>query len=101
MDRPGPSWARRKHGTDNTFWALALKIESAVLHAEPLYGFSVDYAKCFDQMPQRILLELVRELGMHDSVPAAAAACEHKLAQTHAVIRHIGQGRQSSTNQVL
>eukprot|EP00973_Karenia_brevis_P006334 862250-Karenia_brevis.AAC.1 len=41
--------ARPKHGTDDIYWALALKIENSTLHGHPLYGFSLDYAKCFDK----------------------------------------------------
>ena len=29
-----------------------------------LYGFSLDYAKCFDRLPQEILLTLAEEMGM-------------------------------------
>ena len=48
--------ARPGHGTEVVFWDLAFKIEESILKGEPLYGFSLDYGKRFDSLPQAILL---------------------------------------------
>ena len=37
--------ARKQHGTEYVFWALALKIEFSVLTGKPLYGAALDYKK--------------------------------------------------------
>ena len=55
--------ARAGHGTGDVFWALALRIEHAVLEGLPLYGFNLDYAKCFDKVPRTNMLKLAEELG--------------------------------------
>ena len=61
-------WAKAKHGTEDVFWALALEIEHAILSGEPLYGVCLDYKKCFDSLPQTVLLKLSERLGLHERV---------------------------------
>eukprot|EP00973_Karenia_brevis_P047280 6561799-Karenia_brevis.AAC.1 len=60
--------ARRGHGTEDIYWDLALKVENAMLEGSPLYGLSLDYAKCFDRLPHGILLQLIEELGLPDVI---------------------------------
>ena len=42
---------RCRHGCEDVWWALALKVEHALLTDETLVGVSLDYAKCFDRVP--------------------------------------------------
>ena len=60
--------ARKLHGTADVFWPLALRVEHALLTGKPLYGLSLDYQKCFDSLPQKILLQLSKEMGLHERV---------------------------------
>eukprot|EP00973_Karenia_brevis_P037511 5175658-Karenia_brevis.AAC.1 len=48
---------RPGHGTQDIYWALALKVERALLQGSPLFGIGFDYKKCFDCIPQDILLQ--------------------------------------------
>ena len=41
--RPVQHGARKLHGTEDVFWALALRVEHSVLTGTPLYGVSLDY----------------------------------------------------------
>lgn len=76
---PTQHGARSGHGTEDVFWALALKIESALISVTPLDGFNLDYSKCFDRLPRGIMLRVARELGMHEDVLRALGAMYSKL----------------------
>lgn len=65
---PAQHGARTAHGTEDVFWALALRVEHALLTGEPLYGTELDYKKCFDSLPQAVLLQLAAELGLYARV---------------------------------
>eukprot|EP00973_Karenia_brevis_P016635 2278244-Karenia_brevis.AAC.1 len=54
--------------TTDVFWALALRVEASLLEGSPLYGFTVDYTKCFDMLPHSIILTLAGEMGMPSEV---------------------------------
>eukprot|EP00973_Karenia_brevis_P013783 1871111-Karenia_brevis.AAC.1 len=62
--QPCQHGARQRHSTEDVYWQLALKIERAMLEDLPLYGFTLDYAKCFDQIPWDIMFRLAEQLGM-------------------------------------
>ena len=61
---PGQHGARKGHGTEDVYWHLAVRVEEALLDGQPLYGCSLDYAKCFDMVPQKIMMKLAGDLGM-------------------------------------
>eukprot|EP00660_Eupelagonema_oceanica_P012801 gene12800-biopygen36952 len=50
--------------TDVVHYELALRVEEALLHGEPFGGTTYDAVKCFDRLPQQILLTLVEKLGL-------------------------------------
>ena len=56
---PGQRGYRPGQSVEDVYWELSLRVENALLRGEPLYGFSADWAKCFDTLPQGILLQLV------------------------------------------
>ena len=43
--------ARSGHAVEDIYWKLAIQIEEAMMTGVPLYGFSLDYSKCFDNIP--------------------------------------------------
>eukprot|EP01059_Diplonema_ambulator_P006674 TRINITY_DN162_c0_g3_i3.p1 TRINITY_DN162_c0_g3~~TRINITY_DN162_c0_g3_i3.p1 ORF type:complete len:1446 (+),score=342.28 TRINITY_DN162_c0_g3_i3:2232-6569(+) len=59
---------RSKHGTEDAILDIATRIEEAILNKEPLVGLSLDFVKCFDRVPQGLVLELVEDLGMDSGV---------------------------------
>ena len=61
---------RPHHGTDALYWKMALRVEKALLQgdARALWGFTIDFAKCFDRVPHEISLALATEWGAHDRI---------------------------------
>jgi hypothetical protein len=55
---------RAGHRSEDVLMELGMEIEDALLSGEPLYGVALDFAKCFDRVPQEIVLSLVNDLGM-------------------------------------
>eukprot|EP00662_Eupelagonemidae_sp_cell21_P057404 gene57404-biopygen32076 len=72
---------RPLHGTEDVYWALQLRLENALLRGEPLYGLSLDWSKCFDRLPQGIMLRLVEELGMSPRVLGPLRAMYARLTR--------------------
>ena len=46
------------------WWRQALQVEEVLLRAGYLFGLSLDYSKCFDQVPVHVLLQLAVEQGL-------------------------------------
>eukprot|EP00660_Eupelagonema_oceanica_P019619 gene19618-biopygen24621 len=57
---PGQRGFRSGMGAEDVFWELALRVEVALLEGTDLYGVTYDYVKCFDRIPQKILLRLLQ-----------------------------------------
>ena len=57
---------RPKHGTMDVYWAIALRVEDALLSGAELAGILLDYAKCFDRLPHGVMLRLASESGASD-----------------------------------
>ncbi|KAJ9450340.1 Retrovirus-related Pol polyprotein from type-2 retrotransposable element R2DM [Diplonema papillatum] len=49
---------------------IALSIEESLINGTPLHGIALDFAKCFDRVPQDLVLDLVEALGLHERVLA-------------------------------
>ncbi|KAJ9457983.1 Retrovirus-related Pol polyprotein from type-2 retrotransposable element R2DM [Diplonema papillatum] len=49
---------------------IALSIEESLINGTPLHGIALDFAKCFDRVPQGLVLDLVEALGLHERVLA-------------------------------
>ena len=96
----GQHGSRRGHGTEDVYWCLALKIERAVLLGEPLYGISLDYAKCFDNLPQDILLRLASETGLHTNILRPLKSMYQRLRRRFRVAGSVGKEFQA-TNGIL
>ena len=45
-----------------------MRVEDVLLSDEPLAGFSLDYAKCFDKAPIRMSSRLAEEAGMSENI---------------------------------
>ena len=55
---PGLHGFRKAHSAEDVWWKQALEVEEALLHADSLFGLSLDYGKCFDRIPINIVLQL-------------------------------------------
>jgi len=56
---------RAKHSTLDVFWEMGLRVEQAMLNDEDFSGLVLDYAKCFDKLPHKIMLKLAKAAGAH------------------------------------
>jgi endonuclease/exonuclease/phosphatase family metal-dependent hydrolase len=59
---------RPGHGTEDVYWTLGLMVEEAILTDTPLHGAFMDFAKCFDSLPQGLLFRLAAEMGLSPRV---------------------------------
>eukprot|EP00660_Eupelagonema_oceanica_P019557 gene19557-biopygen9319 len=91
---------RPLHGTEDVYWALALRLEEALLRGEPLVGLSLDWSKCFDRLPQGILLRLVDEMGLSPRVLAPLRAMYGRLRRRFRAAGGVG-GAFAATNGIL
>ena len=56
---------RKKRGSTNAAALIALLIELHTVMRAALKGFGLDYVKCFDLIPQQVVLRVALEQGMH------------------------------------
>ncbi|KAJ9457140.1 Retrovirus-related Pol polyprotein from type-2 retrotransposable element R2DM, partial [Diplonema papillatum] len=61
---------RKGHSCDDVIMDIALSIEESLINGTPLHGIALDFAKCFDRVPQGLVLDLVEALGLHERVLA-------------------------------
>ncbi|KAJ9442638.1 Retrovirus-related Pol polyprotein from type-2 retrotransposable element R2DM [Diplonema papillatum] len=61
---------RKGHSCDDVVMDIALSIEESLINGTPLHGIALDFAKCFDRVPQGLVLDLVEALGLHERVLA-------------------------------
>eukprot|EP01064_Diplonema_japonicum_P017559 TRINITY_DN2571_c0_g2_i5.p1 TRINITY_DN2571_c0_g2~~TRINITY_DN2571_c0_g2_i5.p1 ORF type:complete len:294 (+),score=26.85 TRINITY_DN2571_c0_g2_i5:579-1460(+) len=59
---------RPKHGVDDLLFKVCAQVENARQGAEPLYGLSVDFRKCFDSVPVTLTFDLAERLGMSENI---------------------------------
>ena len=43
-------------------------MEDALQGDKPLNGLALDFAKCFDRVPQSLTLDLVEKMGLHPKI---------------------------------
>eukprot|EP00973_Karenia_brevis_P038221 5269741-Karenia_brevis.AAC.1 len=55
---------KRGHAGEDVFMKMALQVEEALLTGVPLFGLSLDYCKCFELFPHKILHKLVEQMGL-------------------------------------
>eukprot|EP01063_Lacrimia_lanifica_P017110 TRINITY_DN2382_c0_g1_i1.p2 TRINITY_DN2382_c0_g1~~TRINITY_DN2382_c0_g1_i1.p2 ORF type:complete len:255 (+),score=28.01 TRINITY_DN2382_c0_g1_i1:562-1326(+) len=65
---PSQHGFRPGHRGDDVVYRLALEIEDALLGGDELYGLALDFSKCFDRVPQRIVPALVADLGLAPTI---------------------------------
>ena len=75
-------------------------LELARLKGWRLEGLSLDYVKCFDLIPQAVVLRIARELGMDDGVLRALAAMYRQLRRAFRLAGALGAWWQA-TNGIL
>ncbi|KAJ9440182.1 Retrovirus-related Pol polyprotein from type-2 retrotransposable element R2DM, partial [Diplonema papillatum] len=62
---PSQHGFRRGHRTDDVLMELTTLIEETLLdESKSLYMVALDFAKCFDRVPQGIVLRLAEEMGL-------------------------------------
>eukprot|EP00973_Karenia_brevis_P020126 2761904-Karenia_brevis.AAC.1 len=81
---------RPGHSTQDVYWSLALKIETAILNGAPLFGIGFDYRKCFDCIPHDILLKLVGRMGLSPRILTPVSAMYGSLRRFFRVGGGIG-----------
>ena len=59
---------RPGHGPEDVWYDIALHVEESLLLGTPLGGGTLDYSKCFDRIPQGILLKLAEHLGIASAI---------------------------------
>ncbi|CAE8613885.1 unnamed protein product [Polarella glacialis] len=82
---------RPKHGAEDVYWSLALRIEDAILRGIPLVGVSFDYSKCCDRIHNGIQLRLVRELGIDERISSPVQAMYANLRRRFRINQAVGQ----------
>eukprot|EP01059_Diplonema_ambulator_P016454 TRINITY_DN27_c0_g1_i7.p1 TRINITY_DN27_c0_g1~~TRINITY_DN27_c0_g1_i7.p1 ORF type:complete len:1597 (+),score=259.00 TRINITY_DN27_c0_g1_i7:2453-7243(+) len=70
---------RPKHRADDVLFKIALQLEDALLGGDPLHGVALDFAKCFDSVPQQLTLELVADMGLDPKILGPLRAMYDKL----------------------
>jgi hypothetical protein len=70
---------RRGKGTGDAYSLLAAIVELARLRGEDLDVVGLDYVKCFDRVPQEVVLRLAMELGMDPRLCRALAGMYQEL----------------------
>eukprot|EP00666_Eupelagonemidae_sp_cell4sb_P005827 gene5827-biopygen9860 len=88
---PGQRGSRAGHGAEDVFWKIALDIESALLRGEPFHGVTYDAVKCFDKIPQGILLKLLGKLGMEARILAPMRTMYANLRRRFRVAGGLGK----------
>eukprot|EP00660_Eupelagonema_oceanica_P019203 gene19203-biopygen19823 len=70
----GQKGFRQGYACSDVYYEIALQIEEAILCGKPLGGISWDYRKCFDLIPQEILLRLLARMGLDERIGAPMRA---------------------------
>ncbi|KAJ9444445.1 Retrovirus-related Pol polyprotein from type-1 retrotransposable element R2 [Diplonema papillatum] len=101
------SWAhpdqrgfRKKGRTQEVYWLLAAKMEAALLNDEDLFAVAFDYSKCFDRIPQEIMLKLVEDMGLPPSVLNAVRGMYRQLRRRFKLPAGLGK-EFKATNGIL
>jgi hypothetical protein len=72
---------RPGHRGEDVLMRIGVQIEDALLGGEPLHGVALDFSKCFDRVPQGIVLDLARDLGMHEDILRPLSAMYRELTR--------------------
>ena len=97
---PSQHGFRPNHSPDDVLYDLFTQMEDALLGGEPLFGLALDFAKCFDRVPQSLTLELVEKMGLHPRILKPLRAMYKNLERRFKY--NIGVGTEFSvTNGIL
>ena len=91
---------RGGRGTDDLLWHLGLRIEEAAMCGDTLVGATFDYKKCFDQVPQEIMLRLMSHLGLPECILRAIHGMYDGLLRRFKLPAGLGQ-EWKATNGIL
>ena len=59
---------RQNSGTEDVFWELAVRVETAIVKQQELYGVAFDFVKCFDCIPHGILFGVLTEMQVSSRI---------------------------------
>ena len=76
----------------------AILLELALLKGWTLAGVSVDCFKCFDIMPQAVVVRVAGELGINRGIPRALAAMQQQLRRTIWPMGTLGEWWQATSS---
>eukprot|EP00756_Hemistasia_phaeocysticola_P038080 Hpha_TRINITY_DN16736_c1_g1::TRINITY_DN16736_c1_g1_i1::g.78380::m.78380 len=71
-------------------WRLALRIEEATLNGDAIAGSSLDYAKCFDRIPHRVLFRCAERAGLHTRILAPLRGMYDSLTRRYRIGGGVG-----------
>ena len=91
---------RPAHGAQDVWWAMAVKLEHALLSGEELSGISLDYSKCFDRVPIEIVFKVAEQCGMDGGILRAMRAMYKQLRRRFVLNGGVGAPFHS-TNGIL
>ena len=91
---------RRASGTEDCFWQTALDIEHALLSGQPLFGFSLDFAKAFDRVPVDLVMHLGERAGLPQGLLRGLRGMYTQLERRFRVGRGVGTAFRS-TNGIM
>ena len=72
---------RKKRGATDAAALIALLIELHTVMRAALKGFGLDYVKCFDLIPQQVVLHVALEQGMHTGTHRALSGMYAQLTR--------------------
>ena len=97
---PSQHGFRPKHSTNDVLYDVFTQMEDALLGGEPLHGLALDFAKCFDRVPQGLTLDLVEKMGLHPRIMTPLRAMYAKLRRRFKLPSGVGEAY-SVTNGIL
>ena len=77
---------RKKRGATDAAALIALLIQLHTVMRAALNGFELDYVKCFDLIPQQVVLRVALEQGMHTSTHRALSGLYTQLTRCYKIM---------------
>ena len=81
---------RKKRGATDAAGMISLLIELCHVMQTTLMGFGLDYVKCFDLIPQQVVILVAKEEGMDEGVHGAQGHFERRCSVVSTMITATG-----------
>eukprot|EP01064_Diplonema_japonicum_P018815 TRINITY_DN274_c0_g1_i12.p1 TRINITY_DN274_c0_g1~~TRINITY_DN274_c0_g1_i12.p1 ORF type:complete len:1432 (+),score=270.25 TRINITY_DN274_c0_g1_i12:1996-6291(+) len=91
---------RARHGTEDVLMDICTRIEEAAMDKTPLLGVALDFAKCFDTVPQQLVLKLMERMGMDKGILRALEGMYKGLRRRFRYATGVGE-EFTTTNGIL